>query len=249
MGELHEILAVEKSLETVAKKLLAESKKTMGKPQLFTGTNKQLKLFDDSLSHLETTDTVTLDTTVNENLEYTLDEVSKYWDAVAQKDLANQSACADVIVDGDVILTDVPATTLLGLESKLNEIRKLFDSIPTLQPGKEWIIDEGNGKANVYMTSTPEIRHKTETVIDAKVLYEATKEHPAIVKEFSKVNVVGQSEIVTWSGMVSPYTKAKWLSRLEKVLVAVKQARQRANKQKVDIIEVADPIFKYILSK
>ena len=247
MGELHEILAVEKSLETVAKKLIAESKKTFGKPQLFSGAIKKLHLFDDKLSHLETSDEIKLDTTVNENLEYTFNEVAKYWDAVAQKDLANQSACADVVVDGKIILQNMPATTLLGLEAKLNEIRKLFDAIPTLQPGKDWSIDESNKMPHVYKSGSSDIKHKTETFIEPVVLYEATKEHPAVVKEVSKVNIVGEYKTDFWSGMVSPHTKAKWLLNLEKVLVAVKQARQRANKQKVEPVIVGSAIFDFIM--
>lgn len=246
MAQLHEVLAVEDSLKKVANKLTLESKKTLNKDNLFMGQTRSLKMFDQDLEHLNTTTHLKLETTVSENLDYTLKAIAKYWDAVAQKDKANQVATADVIVDSVLILKDVPATTLLGLETKLNELRPLLEAIPTLPPGIEWIENPDAEKANVYKTKVPIIQQKSEKEIEAKVLYAATKEHPAQVKEYTVNKVVGNYETVQQCGMVSSHTKAILISRLESMQNAVKQARQRANTAKVEPVKVAGNIFDYI---
>jgi hypothetical protein len=233
MGQLHEILAVEGGLEKTSKKLVQSSMKQFGKENLFTGQTRILTMFDADQSQLNTTETQKIETTVDENLDYALKGVAKYWDSIVQKDEANQRAVADINVNGNVIAKDVPATTLLGLESKLVELRNLFEAIPTLAPGITWVKSEGD-IPGVFVTKDPVIQFKTENDIDYRVLYEATKEHPAQVTQFKVVKNVGKYTTEKKSGMYSSHRKAQVLENLETLLAAVKRARQRANKVEVN---------------
>jgi len=228
-SKLHEILAVEGGLEKTAKKLVAESKKTFSKANLFSGSLRKLEMIEAADEHLESEEFIKLETTVDDNLKYSLSAVARYWDAVLQKDCANQIAKADIIaMNGDIIAKDIPVTTLLGLESKLGDLRTLFEAIPTLSPGIIWESDENN-RDGVFKAKKEVVQLKDKKDIDFRVLYEATKEHPAQIREFNTTKIVGKYITTMWSGMITPKRKASLLFNLEEILASVKQARQRAN--------------------
>lgn len=232
--ELHELLAVEGMLDKQAKKLVLSSKKQLDKENLFMGQTRKLEMFDDQDSRLNTTESMKLETTVDKNLGYALGSVIKYWDAVIQKDSANQEAKADVVIDGKVILKDIPATTLLGLENKIAELRSLFEAIPTLPTGINWERNEAD-EPGIFRTREDVKQAKTENDVGFRVLYEATKEHPAQIEKFKVVNTIGMYSTSRVCGMYTAYNKAKRLEKIDIVLRGIKKARQRANTVKVNI--------------
>lgn len=244
MGKLHEVIAVESSLNKAATKLADESKKTLGKENLFSGSLRKLTLFDTSLEQLNTEERVHLTSTVDENLEYLVNPISDYWDAVLQKDLTNQAAVADIILAGTVIASNIPATFLLGLETKLGELRKVYEAIHTLPPGVNWVLDTQE-KAGVYK-STDNVTYKTEKDMEFKIMAEATKEHPAQVAQLAKTNNVGRYDTTRWSGLLTPLEKAMRLQRIDQLLIAVKKARQRANNTEVVVDTIGRRLFEFI---
>ena len=246
MEKLHEILAVEKSLEVVAKKLSAETARTFEKDNLFLGFVKSLEMFTEENAKLNTTDVQSLETTVDENINYIVKPLAKYWDNVLAKDLTNQQARADVVVDGAVLVEDVPATFLLGMETKLNELRKVYEHIPTLAPGIKWIPDVSNAKAGVFMTSDDIVSFKTQKESGFAVAYEATKEHPAQVSKEEKIVSVGKYSTVRYSGMLTPVEKARRLENIDTLIGAVKKARMRANSIEVVRDDVGRVLLDFI---
>ena len=245
MGQLHEILAVESSLGKASDKLLQESKKTLDKENLFTGMVRKLEMFDAEKSNLNTQDEMNLESTVDENLDYLIEPVSSYWDAVLQKDLTNQVATGDVVVDGITIASNVPATFLLGLESKLGELRKVYERIHTLPPGYKWDSDTNFAKPGVYVTKETDT-FKTEKIIDFVTVAEATEHHPAQVRDVAKTVNVGKYDTTRWSGLLTPLDKAMRLKRIDKLIHAVKKARQRANKAEIVSANIGNELFNYI---
>lgn len=247
MGKLHEILAVEKDKETVAKKLVNESVKTFGKENLFSGNTRVLKMFDADEAFNNTTEHQELTTTVMENLEYLMKPVAQHWDVVLQKDLTNQEAKSDIIIDGKTIANDLPATFLLGMEKKLNDFRQVLESIHTLAPGIKWIKDASNAKADVFITADTEKSFKTAKDVKFKTSAKATDHHPEQVVQINVTNNIGEFETTKRSGLLTPVAKADMIARLDKMLTAVKKARQRANN--VDIVNgnVGDTMLQYII--
>ena len=135
---------------------------------------------------------------------------------------------ADIVIDGVEVAKDVPATTLLGLESKLKQIRQVLLAIPTLPAGIRWEPDESLGK-DVWRAA-----HPTEKIRSLKrkkflTVAEATKEHPAQVKEDVEEYNAGKKVRETWSGMLTSARKSEIIGNLDKLARAIKQARQRAN--------------------
>lgn len=245
MGQLHEVLSVESTLESASKKLVAESLKSLNKENLFSGHTKKLEHFSSEHDHLNTTDVVKLESTVDENIDYVVDAVAQYWDAVLQKDLTNQKASADIVVDGVTIATSVPATFLLGLEKKLVELRKLYESAHTLPPGKNWVRDEQE-KQGVYKSTDEEIQFKEEKTPKFITIAEATERHPAQVTERMEVTKIGKYVTTRQSGLLAPLDKAMRISRIDKLILAVKKSRQRANQQEIEKRNIGADLFNYI---
>ena len=142
MGKLHEILAVESDLEGSARRVMEEATVTfVKKADHLNASYRKLRIFDDLLKDQETEEHKAMVTTVPDKLGYMLRAVGKHYDASYQKNLANTVAKADLVVNGEVLATEVPATFLLGLESKLKKLREVYEKIPTLSPGVEWVTD------------------------------------------------------------------------------------------------------------
>ena len=138
-GKLHELLAVEGELEAAYKMILNETKSTFSKrADHFGGHVKTYKPLDDSDIDVLPEQHKELVTTVDSKLSYMFGEhVIPYFDAVLQKEATNQGATADLVIDDEVIAGSLPATFLLGLETKLRQIRDVLQQAPTLQPGVE----------------------------------------------------------------------------------------------------------------
>jgi hypothetical protein len=245
---LHEVLAVESDLEGTAKKLIAEASSTFSKKsEHFMGYHKRLMMFDEkrrneesgSEEHKEIVETVV------GKLSYVEKSCIRWIDALLQKESANQEAKADLVVDGETIIEDVPATWLLGMESRLKLIREMYANIPTLAPGVSWVEDKNKGK-HIFKSEHTEVKDKTEQVVQHQVIVPATKEHPAQVSTWQGNKKVGVFELDKWTGMVSPATKSNYLERIDKLIRGCKKARQRANQVEVKKLAVAKKIFEYI---
>lgn len=229
MGKLHEVLAVEGDLAGTAKKIMDEARSTFsGKHNLFLGASAKTTYFDAAQENLNTTESSALGSTVQEKLDYVAPIVSRYWDAYFVKEATNQIAKADVEVNGKVLWAAVPATVLLGMESKLKELRTVYEAIPTLAPGVFWENDP-DARDGVYRSRDAETRFITKNTIVPVELSPATKEHKAQVQAIPQDIPVAKREIMHQSGMLSPGDKSDLLERIDILIRAVKTARQKAN--------------------
>ena len=66
------------------------------------------------------------------------------------------------------------------------------------------------------------------------------------IQTYTKDVRVGTWTTVIQSGMLAPTEKARLMSRLDALLRAVRQARQRANDHEIIKEQVAERIFRYI---
>jgi len=246
MGKLHELLAVEGDLGGTAARIMEEAKVTFNKkPDLFLGAVRTVKMLDDERSGEDTVEVKERTTTVPDKMRYVRDMVVPYYDAVLQKEATNQLATADLEVNGVFLGSGLPATFLLGLETKLKALRSVYETMPTLQPGFKWIEDENAGD-DVYVQDQPAVGMKTEKTIQHKVLVDSTDKHPAQVEKWTADVPVGRIETTHSSGMISSADKHTLLSNLDAVLRAVKQARQRANTAEVVDSTIGRKIFDLI---
>lgn len=247
-AKLHELIAVEGELEGTWKKILEEAIATFAKkPDHFIAARREVQMLSgtDEAKAEETVEVSEMTTTVIDKLDYVQGHVVRFWDAVAQKEATNQAARADLVINGVTLAKDLPATFLLGMETKLKALRAVYDAIPTLQPGRLWTLDEAYRLKNVYR-GNDDVRVKTKKLTKPVVLYPATEQHPAQVKEAVEDVAVGRIVTMQWSGMLSPAEKSDLLARIDELIRACKKGRQRANGTEVVRLNVGQALMAYI---
>lgn len=247
MGKMHELIAAESSIAATYNSMKDETAKVFDKPDAFIRETTVVTYFDDADSNLNTVETKELTTTVVDRLEYFLSgSFVSYLDLQLNKDLTNQSAMADLEVDGKAIATAIPATMFLQLEKELVTLRNVVLRAPTLAPGSVWEKEENED--NLFRTSEPKITFRTKKTVRPIVLVPPTDKHPAQVDKINEDVPVAKIEKRTWSGMLSSSQKAEYLERIDTLLVAVKKARQRANGVEASRAKIGKTIADYILS-
>lgn len=245
---LHEILAVEGGLQAAARRINEETIKTLGKKdEHFTEHTRRITHFAEEDSKLNTEETKSMVTTVGEKLRYNAGANIKAWDAYLQKEATNQNAKADIEIDGKTLAADVPATVLLGMETKLAELRAVYEAAPTLAPGPDWKPDIDRGKG-VFAAAEPEVTFRTRKTIKPIVMAPATEQHPAQVQAVTEDVAIARIETRHWSGMLTSAQKSELLAHIDKLLRAVKRARQRANNTEVQVKHIGKVLFDFIHS-
>jgi|PlaIllAssembly_1097288.scaffolds.fasta_scaffold00061_11 hypothetical protein len=249
-AKLHEVLAVESDLAAAAEKIMAETIVTFTKKEdHFHAHHKRLEMFDEARKQEEAgAETAKqLVDTVPSKLDYTAQALAKYWNVVAQKECTNQMAKADVVIDNVTVLADMPATFLLGMETKLKKLRAVLEAVPTHAPGVDWVPDPDTGR-DVYKSKTPQVARREEKDFDFRVLYEATKEHPAQIEKWNANRVVGTYYTTSWTSTISPAQKSELLERCDTLIRAVKKARMRANETEVVKVSPGKALMDFVLS-
>lgn len=171
------------------------------------------------------------------------EQLTRHWDLALWRDEGNTRARADVEVDGQVILRDVPATFLLFLEKQLNDWRTAVTKLPTLATDQSWELSEASG-----LYQTPPVKSaSTRKVLRNHVKSQATDKHPAQVHTYEEDVPVGDWTTIRLSGALTVRHQRVLVDRLDKLADAVKSARERANLVEVDEVRAGDALFGYLL--
>lgn len=253
MTKQHQILAVEPTRQAAAEKQLAECTNTFSKKDnLFAGQVRTAKMFDQSPERLLETQAIEAKDAINTPVQYTVPQnlnymagmVGQWFDVILTKEATNQVAKADIVIDGTVILKDAPATFLLGMENKLGKLRDLYNALPTLAPGHDWVPAPDKGE-NIWKSPT-ETTMKTANIVKHVQLKQSSDKHPDTFEKTTDVVNVGVYTATKYSGMVSVAEKARIISRLDRLLMAVKDARMRANDVEAVEKRCAMEMFAYL---
>lgn len=245
---IHELLAVEGDLEAEGgSRLKGATSAFSNKPNLFQGAQSTTMLYDEGARQPQPEQTV-VEETVPGVLEHVFEALKQTYNVSFSKDRANQNAVASVIIDGEILIEDAPVTWLLNMETKLKRVRIMLDAIPTLRPGIRWVKDETHELEDVFITANDVEVPKTKKVRKFISIAKATKEHPEQVAEDTETQVVGHITKVQWSSLISPHEKSKLIEKLDKLLRAVKKARQQANTTSVESSNAGGKIASYLLS-
>jgi len=250
----HQVLAVEPTRQAAATRQMDERQKTFAnKASLYHGQTRILRMFGRTetnsaeIDALEAKDLINtpVQATVRGDLNYMAGVVGSWWDTLHTKELTNQTAKADVVVDGVVVIANAPAVFLLGLENKLKRLREVYDAIPTLPPGFEYVLDPESG-AGVYKLKEPIKDVKVVKATKHVQLKQSTDKHPDTWVTTETTENIGEYTNQKFYGVLSVADKAALLLRYDKFLMAVKDARQRANDVQVVQGNSAEAIFRYL---
>lgn len=232
MPKLHELLAVEGPLKGQADKTRGELLHTFDKKTHHFGAKiVTVTSIHETGAPPVIEETLELQTTIRKELTWLSDMWAKALDGAFAVAEANTGARASVILeDGHQLLSNVPATALLELLKRAAEIQDLVTKIPTLDPTKGYTVDKNHKESafGVYV-AREDMKTRTKKESKALVLYVATKEHPAQVKEITVDEPVARIQTQQWSGLITPAEKSDMLDRAEQLTRALKSALSRAN--------------------
>ncbi len=165
-------------------------------------------------------------------------------DVTATKDLANTRAKATVRVGDTVIIEDAPPTLLLSLEKQLTDLRTFVAALPVLDPATEWTF---NPEAGAY-AARPVGTTRTEKERRATIVAPATDKHQAQVDIVNVDVIVGTWNTVRYSGYMAGDRVKELLDRVDRLLLAVKYAREEANAStEAQPVRVGSTVATYLL--
>ena len=242
-AKLNQVIAVVNGKKSQSQKRLTEIYHKLQKMDLFSGIARNYEPVDED-GEKQPPENKCVQYKVEDAFGEAKEALTELLDAVATQDWANTKARANVVVDGNVLLEDVPVTFLLILEKTLTDIHTFVSKLPILDPAEKW---QFNSDVDCY-ASEKHSTNKTKKVPRAHILYEATKEHPAQVEMFTEDIKVGEWHTVKFSGAIPAQQKNKLLQKVNKVQEAVKFAREEANALDVAPVKVGEKLFGFIFS-
>jgi hypothetical protein len=208
------------------------------------GKTEENKVEFEALENKDRTD-IKVAATVPDSLNYMATVVGRFYDVVFQKEATNQDAKADVVIDGKILISQAPATFLLGMETKLKDLRKVLEEIPTRTPAVEWVEDINAGKY-LYKSKDSSKDVKTAKSQDHKMLPQPNTNIAVTYAVIENVKNIGSYDKSVFSGLISSADKAILIERLDDLLKAIKQARQRANAVEAKTGTVSKEVMGYL---
>jgi hypothetical protein len=243
VAKLNQIIAVEKGVKSKSFQDLTEAHHAVQKPTLLSGISRAYQPKDEEGEQLPPESTK-VQIKTEEILRDTASTLTRLLDVTATKDWANCQAKADVTVDGQVLLRDVPVTYLLFLEKQLTDLHTFMKKLPVLDAAESWTFDES---ADCYRTDAVRTI-RTRKVPRNHVKAEATEHHPAQVEVYYEDIPVGYWSTTKFSGALPARRVHELTARVEKLQAAVKFAREEANGVEAAAQSVGDAIFGYLLA-
>lgn len=241
--KLSAIVAVEKGVKQRANKNLGEAHKTLQKVDLFMGLQRDYSPLDDEDTEKLPSESQKIIARVDELMEASARQFAELWNVTATKDFGNTEVTGTVEIDGEVLVQDAPVPFLLFMEAQLRDVVTIIKDIPVLDPSQEW---EEDPNTDAWRSKAEETT-RTKKIMKSQVLYEATPDHPAQVQAFTEDVVVGKWSRIRFSSAIPAATKKLLVQRAERVLDAVKAAREEANAKEIEQKKIAAPVLNWIL--
>lgn len=228
LTKLHQINALVAGAKPRAQRTLTDAHHALQKAPVLSGISRTYRPRDDEGEQLPPESTRVQVVAARTIADMTA-ELGRLFDLQLTQDAGNTEARSDVVVDGTVVLADVPVTYLLWLDKQLTDLRTFVDKLPALDPSETWTWDE----ARNCWASAPVETVRSKKVPRNHVLAEATEKHPAQVQVFNEDVPVGNWTTVKLSGALPPAQIREYRSRITRLQDAVKVAREQANSVEV----------------
>lgn len=243
MAKLNQIIAVEKGVKSTSTAAISDLYKKAQKPDLFGGLTKVYAPLNEEDTEKLPGESKRVQLKVPGVVDAVANAMSELLNITARKDWTNCDASAPIVVDGKTLIDAVPVTYLLFLEKQVTDIRTFVANLPILDEGEIWSFDPNAGLWKTALTAT----HRTKKVPRPITLAAATEHHPAQVQLLQEDIYVGNWNLTKMSGAIPLTVRIRLLESVEKLLIAVKEAREAANMAEVvSPPDVAGAIFGYL---
>jgi hypothetical protein len=236
--QLNQIVALEKGVKSRAQADFTAASQQLQKTAQLSGISRTYKPKDDEGEQLPPEST-RVQVRARDVLADVQGALTRLFDVILTKDVANCAAKASIVV-----ATDVPVTYLLFLEKQLADLLAFVTRIPVLDPAEVWTFDEAT---DAYAT-TPSQTTRSKKVPRNHVKAEATDKHPAQVEMYFEDVLVGYWTTVKYSGALPQARISELKSRVVKLSEAVKLAREAANSTIVTDQKIGDRVFGYLFA-
>ena len=241
MAKLNQIIAIVNGKKTKTSEVLTEIYKKVQKPELFNGLTRTYRPLDEE-GETKPPEVKRIQENVGDSVKEFRRAITDLVDVVLTQDKTNCEANSDIVVDGKVVAEKVPVTHLLFLEKQLVDVRTFVNHLPVLDPTEEWTFDPNR---NQYVTKTT-TTNATKKVMRAFEKAKATDKHPAQVDTFTEDAKVGEWEQVKSSTAIPAKEKKELLGRVDKLVDAVKFAREQANNTDVKEAKLGDKLLNFV---
>src|SRR5690242_1907452 len=129
MPKLNQVIAAEKGVKARVGRKVTDLYHLLQKPVLFAGLSRTYQPDTEDGETLPAESTQ-VQNRVDDVLAEITRQLTELWDITATKDFNNTDATADLEVDGEVLLTDVPVSYLLWLEKQFTDLQSVLGAIP-----------------------------------------------------------------------------------------------------------------------
>lgn len=245
MPKLNQINAIVTARKGDAEKQITELYKLIQKEQLFAGRERTYRPLDEVNGQKLPPESQRVQQRVSDLIRQAREKWTELWNLVYTQDTGNQHARADVVVDGKVLLANVPVTTLLFLDKQVNDLETFVSKLPTPDPAEEWTHDPNSGLLRGKATES--VRTSKEPTVIVK--YPATTEHPAQTELFTKDLPVGTWSQILYSGCIPTDRKNTILARVRKLQDAIKLAKEQANLIEVERQQAGEPLLGFVFGE
>lgn len=243
--KLHQIIAIESGIKADANREKTDIYRDVQRPALINGLSRTYQRRNDEGDELPDEGTQ-VQLNVEDALKRLGDTLTRLFDVEFTKDMANTRAVADVTLRGETepLIVGAPTTFLLFLEKQLTDVSTFIKALPTLDPSEVWHHDDNIGVFVSEEAKTTRTK-KTPTVITKAP---ATDKHPAQTEMFMEDVIVGDWTIRKYSGAIQAPRKEELLRRINRLIEAVKFAREEANGIEIEDMAAGQAIFDYLLA-
>lgn len=246
MTKLNQIVALVQGAKQDANKRTAPLFHTTKNPALFAGITQRYRPAEEGGPQLPD-DSTEVQFTVPQILDAFRKPNARMLDLISTNENANREATADVVIDGEVLISEAPVTFLMQFQKFLEqEVRGIVSSLPVQDPAETWS-PGGATRAGIY-EAPPRETFRTGKVQKPIVLYDATDKHPAQTAMITEDMIVGYWDKKRFTGAIPQSRKDELISRVETLIDATKVAREAANDRQVEDKPVGNAVFDFLFS-
>lgn len=232
------ILTGEKSKRTSK---ISEVYHKLQKSESFEGFVKSYKPLNDESKDTLPEENKVVQYTVNQAIQEASKCTEDLINIIATVDIGNCNAKANVLIDENVILSDIPATHLIFLEKQLEDLKTFVGKLPTLDPSEEWNLGDGG-----LFTTKGRETNRTLKQPFAFTKAKATDKHPEQSDILYRDELVGKFTTIRKSGACTKDFQNSLLEKIDQLSKAVKTAREEANMVEVTKSNVGTSLMKFI---
>jgi len=239
--KLNQVIAIAEGAKKKRTKEISTLYHKLDAPTLFEGIQRDYHPVDDE-GESKPREFKNVQFTAEEAISEVANITSDLVNVVHALDLGNTEARSDIVVDGKVIISNIPVVHILFLEKQMEDLRTFVSKIPELDPAETWTYSDD---MNCYKSEMRE-SVSTKKVFKNHIKAEATDKHPAQVDVYTEDVIVGLWDTVKLSGHIKSYDKNNYLKKIDKFVTALKIAREHGNLQAVSISNIGRKIIGYI---